>query len=78
MRQTCQGTELTDILAYNCAYLTAGECQRRLALSQDRAIAELTGLIGEQSKARGNQRSVFIKARDGIKQYAHWVVEVGW
>ena len=73
-----QGTELTDILAYNCAYLTAGECQRRLALSQDRAIAELTGLIGEQSKARGNQRSAFIKARDGIQQYAHWVVEAAW
>ena len=73
-----QGTELTDILAYNCAYLTAGECQRRLALSQDRAIAELKGLIGEQSKARGNQRSAFIKARDGIQQYAHWVVEAAW
>ena len=73
-----QGTELTDILAYNCAYLIAGECQRRLTLSQDRAIAELKGLIGEQSKARGNQRSAFIKARDGIQQYAHWVVEAAW
>ena len=54
------------------------ECQRRLDLSQNRAIAQLTGLISDQSKARGNQRSALIKARDGIQQYANWVVEAAW
>ena len=73
-----QGSELTDILAYNCAFFTVHECQRRLDLSQNRAIAQLTGLISDQSKARGNQRSALIKARDGIQQYAHWVVEAAW
>ena len=59
-----QGSELTDILSFKCALFTVGECQRILKESKQKAEKKILGLIKDQNKARGKQRSAFVALRD--------------
>ena len=62
-----QGTELTDILATKCITRSAGDIQTVLRERKDYAVKQLWGLIENQTKAKGKQRSAFKKACDNIK-----------
>ena len=73
-----QGSELTDILSFKTPLLTVNECQTVLSQAQDKALKQLNGLISNQNKARGKQRSALNAARDNIKQVAGWAGLAGW
>ena len=63
-----QGTELTDILATKCINLNSHDIQMVLRERKDHAVKQLWGLIENQIKAKGKQRSAFKKACDTIKE----------
>ena len=73
-----QGSELTDILSFKTPLMTVNECQTVLSQAQDKALKQLNGLISNQNKARGKQRSALNAARDNIKQVAGWTGLAGW
>ena len=63
-----QGTELTDIMATKCINFSAHDVQMVLRERKDHALKQLQGLIENQTKAKGKQRSAFKKAVDTIKE----------
>ena len=73
-----QGSELTDILSFKAPLISSSECQVVLSQVQDKALKQLTGLISNQNKARGKQRSALNTARDNIKLVAGWTGLAGW
>ena len=73
-----QGSELTDILSFKAPLISSGECQVVLSQVQDKAQKQLIGLISNQNKARGKQRSALNTARDNIKLVAGWTGLAGW
>ena len=73
-----QGSELTDILSFKCALFTVGECQRVLKESKAKAEKKILGLIKDQNKARGKQRSAFVALRDYLHLRAKWLVKARW
>ena len=73
-----QGSELTDILSFKVPLISSSECQTVLSQAQDKAQKQLIGLISNQNKARGKQRSALNTARDNIKLVAGWTGLAGW